>query len=89
MLNGEPPLVRSTASRSKTWFGRQHQAKQPAIKTPTEAMGVIATPLFAIHPPTEAGLLEALGDSHGIRGRDALEDLQGGVCEKSLQPRGC
>ena len=51
-------------------------------------MGVITSSLLAIHPPSEAGLLEALGDSHGIRGRDALKHLQGRVGQKSFQA-GC
>ena len=52
-------------------------------------MGVIASALLAIHPPPEAGLLETLGDPHGICGCDALEDLQSWISQKSLQPRCC
>ena len=84
LLNGETSLEGSTATRSETWLGRQHEAKQPAIKTPAEAMGVIASPLLAIHPPTEAGLLETLGDAYGICGRDALKGLESWVRQKSL-----
>jgi hypothetical protein len=88
LLNGETSLEGGTASRSKTWFCGQDESKQPAIKTPAETMGVIASSLFTIQPPPEAGLLEALGDSYGIPGRDALEDLQCGVGQKAFQT-GC
>jgi hypothetical protein len=84
LLNGETSLEGGAASRSETWLGRQNEAKQPAIKTPIEAMGVIASSLLAIHPPTEARLLEALGDPHGIHGRDALKHLESWVSQKSL-----
>ena len=83
-----PPWKGAQPPGAETWLGRQNEAKQPAITTPAEAMGVIASSLLAIHPPTEAGLLEAFGDSHGIRGRDALKDLQGGVGQKSFET-GC
>ena len=48
----------------------------------------MASSLLAIHPPTEAGLLEALGDSHGILGRDPLKNLESWVGQKSFQT-GC
>ena len=47
-------------------------------------MGVIASALLAIHPPTEAGLLETLRDAYGICGRDALKRLESWVRQKSL-----
>ena len=81
-------LERCRPCWSQARLHRQHQAQQPTVETPTQAVHLVPAPLAGIQAPAKTAALQRLGDQHRLLRRESLLALQGRIGQQTFQPRG-